>query len=124
MMETRPTRLREIIGAQLSAVSFVQDYVEFHFDGPVLRVFTRPAIATVDGKRRFPDAGSRDALCTAIRDIVREVEIREHEEIILHFASGRSIMVPIREDGFNLPEAFTFQTEPFHSKVLEVWNAE
>ena len=123
-MDKQRTKLPGIIGAQLSAVSFVQDYVEFHFDGPVLRVLTHPTITIAKDMFRFPEAGSRDALCTAIQDTIRDVEIQEHEQIVLHFVSGCRIAIPIREIGFTSPEAFTFQTKPFHSEVLEVWNAE
>jgi hypothetical protein len=120
-MNEPPTRLPEIIGEQLSAVSFVQDYVEFHFDGPVLRVYTRPTISAPEGEFRFPEAGSRDALCTAIRDLVCGVDIQEHSHITLHLSSGRKITVAIRDDGSPGPEAFTFQTEPCNSTVFEVW---
>jgi hypothetical protein len=122
-MSDTSTRLRDIVGEQLSAVSFVQDYVEFHFDGPVLRVYTQPRIVTVGGEFRFPETGSRDALCSAIADIVQDIEIREHDRIVLHFATNRKITVPIVEEGYAFPEAFTFQTEPYNSP-LEVWNSE
>jgi len=122
-MSMQSTQIIEIIGEQLSAVSFVIDYVEFHFDGPVLRVFTNPTISTTEGQFRFPDAGSRDALCTAIQDIVRDVEIHEHDQVILNFVSGRKITVPIQQDGYTMGEAFTFQMQLCDSP-LEVWNAE
>lgn len=123
-MSETSTRLRDIIDEQLSAVSFVQDYVELHFDGPILRVYTSPTISTDGRQFRFPDAQSRDALCSAIGNIVRDVVIEEHSHIVICFSSGREITVPIKETGYTLPEAFTFQTEPFDSPVLEVWNAE
>ena len=43
-----------LIGEQLSAVSFVQDYVEFHFDGPVLRALTNPIGTTPEAVVQFP----------------------------------------------------------------------
>jgi hypothetical protein len=33
-----------ILGEPLSAVAFVRDYVEFHFDGPVLRAISNPRV--------------------------------------------------------------------------------
>lgn len=34
--------LRHLVGLEVSAVSFVRDYVELHFDGPVLRAVSDP----------------------------------------------------------------------------------
>ncbi len=36
--------IERIVGEQLCAVSFVQDYVEFHFDGPVIRALAAPIV--------------------------------------------------------------------------------
>ena len=123
-MKEKPTKLRDIEGEQLSAVSFVQDYVEFHFDGPVLRAFTHPSAFTQEGSFRFPEAGSRDALCSFVQDTVQSVEIQENSHISLRFSNGRKIDIPIHEEGCTLPEAFTFQVEPYNPEVLEVWNME
>jgi hypothetical protein len=52
----------DLAGSELSGVCFVRDYVEFRFDGPVLRSLASP-VAVVDGVRfESPDAGSTDAL--------------------------------------------------------------
>ena len=37
-----PHGLESLIGEQLSAVTFVMDYVQFQFDGAVLTAFTGP----------------------------------------------------------------------------------
>ena len=58
-------------------MSFVGDYVEFRIDYNVLRALSMPQIVTPTGQEyRFPDAGSRDALCTLIDSSV--VEASEH----------------------------------------------
>jgi len=52
--------VESLAGEELSAVSFVRDYVEFHFDGPVLRALTNPRVE-IDGETiSFPEPGSRD----------------------------------------------------------------
>ena len=59
--------LRRLVGGDLDTVSFVRDYVEFRVDYNVLRALTPPQIRLPDGQsHRFPDAGSRDALCALI----------------------------------------------------------
>jgi len=53
------SRASEIIGQPLSGVAFVQDYVELHFDGKILRTLANPSIAGDRGRFAFPEAGSR-----------------------------------------------------------------
>jgi hypothetical protein len=52
---------RGLVGEQLNRVAFVMDYVEFGFNGSVLRALTDPIIEGEGGRLRFPEAGSRDA---------------------------------------------------------------
>lgn len=42
-VESRPG-IEGLIGEELNVVSFVMDYVEFHFNGPVLRALTKPTV--------------------------------------------------------------------------------
>jgi hypothetical protein len=42
--QTEEQSLQVIVGAQLSAVTFVQDYVQLHFDGPRLTAFSHPVV--------------------------------------------------------------------------------
>jgi hypothetical protein len=51
--------LKLLVGRDVSAVCFVRDYVELHFDGPVLRAIADPF--GVYGCRgwRFPDGRRR-----------------------------------------------------------------
>src|SRR5437763_16667810 len=41
--------LTELVGTQLNTVAFVMDYVEFKFNGPVLRALTDPMVDTDTG---------------------------------------------------------------------------
>jgi hypothetical protein len=64
--------LQMLIGEQLSTVTFVQDYLQLHFDGPRLTVFSHPVIRS--GEQTFSDGkpGFRDALCNNIAKKVTE----------------------------------------------------
>jgi hypothetical protein len=65
-LEGTRQRLAKIVGEPLSAVTFVRDYVQLHFDGPTISAFTLPTV-TVRGKTiAFADPGYRDALCARI----------------------------------------------------------
>ncbi len=72
----------DLVGCEVSGVSFVRDHVEMLFDGPVLRSLASPMVREGDQVARFPEPGSRDALC---RLIGRTVELAEdrHDALAL-----------------------------------------
>lgn len=55
-----------IIGEQLSAVSFVMDYLQLQFNGYLLTVLTPLVVVSDDHSYTFADLGYRDALCERI----------------------------------------------------------
>ena len=89
--------LAALRGGHLDTVSFVQDYVEFRINYNVLRALAPPVVEGSDGRRlRFPEPGSRDALCELIDTWVvsadevgsdesgdRRIEVRTDAEHVL-----------------------------------------
>lgn len=114
-----PSRLAEIIGQPMSAVSFVHDYVELHFDGKILRALTRPSVASDRDQLAFPEPGSRDALCELIGKRVVNVILRETECIEVRFGSNASVRVPLSDAERTGPEAAHFV--PGDDQPIEVW---
>lgn len=113
------TRIPELIGQPISAVAFVQDYVELHFDGRILRALANP-VATVGGASfKFPDAGSRDALCALIGRKVINVVVAEGGRIELKFDGGAFVRIPLAESERTGPEAAHFV--PRENEPIEVW---
>jgi len=82
--------ISDLIGEDLNAVCFVMDYVEFHFNGPVLRALSNPMVSTSSGVWTFPESGSRDQLTTLIGLTVVQVSVRDEEAISLDFSNGSS----------------------------------
>src|SRR5438874_8747737 len=86
---------RGLVGEQVNTVAFVMDYVEFKFNGPVLRALTNPIIEG-DGLRvRFPEPGSRDALCSLIGSRVAAVTITDDDRIELALSGDRTLTIPL-----------------------------
>ena len=111
--------VESLVGEELNAVSFVMDYVEFHFNGPVLRALSNPTVSIGDAKARFPEPGSRDLLCELIR---REVEAVSHapaDGIELTLAGGARLRVPLDRASYIGPEAAHFVTEETGVQVYE-----
>lgn len=109
--------IRALEGYELSAVSFVRDYVEFHFDGPILRAITPPAVNLSKGEFKFEMNGWRDALCSLIGRKVESIVLNK-SQIALSFEGGGEIKIPLTPTG-NAVEAMHFV--PAGHGPLQVW---
>jgi hypothetical protein len=95
-------------GEPMNAVSFVMDYVEFHFNGQVLRALSSPELQLGSTRIIFPEAGSRDALCSLIGDIVVGIDLAEDASLKLAFQSGARLTMPLDLAHRIGPEALHF----------------
>ena len=102
--------LQMIIGAQLSAVTFVQDYVQLHFDGPRLTVFSHPVVIRGDQTFHWGKPGFRDALCNSIAKKVTKAQIAYGESIAIAFVDGSVIKIPLKDEDYVGAEAVNFDT--------------
>lgn len=111
--------LHRLENEQLSAVTFIQDYVQLHFDGPCLTAYVWPHILTENGSIPPRVPGYRDALCGFIGSIV----VRAFEELgsrlVIQFVEGRTLEISIKESDKEGPEAAMFQDES--GKSWSVW---
>ena len=112
--------IESLAGEILSAVAFVMDYVEFHFNGPVLRAFTNSVVEALGSQIAFGQPGSRDALWSLIGAEVGTVEVRDEDFIRITFTDGRQLTIPLAQASRTGPEAATFHGELVHSP-LDVW---
>lgn len=111
--------IESIVNESLSAVAFVQDYVEFHFDGRILRSLTNASL-TSDGETwTFPEQGSRDALCRLIGRSVQRVNVNEGYRIEVAFAGGAILVIPLEASALIGPEAAHFV--PGENRPIDVW---
>jgi len=102
---TPSTMFEQLRGEQLSAVTFVQDYLQLWFDGPGINV-TNPLTVHSGGTSVTSwQQGFRDALCALITKIVATVECREGEAFIIRFEDGSRLSVSLREQDYTSAEA-------------------
>jgi hypothetical protein len=106
--QTEEKSLQMLIGEQLSAVTFVQDYLQLHFDGPRLTVFSPPVIRLGEQTFYKGKPGFRDALCHNIAKKVTEVRVAYGESIAIRFADGATIHIPLQDAGCPDGEAVNF----------------
>jgi hypothetical protein len=101
--------LQQIVGEQLSAVTFVQDYLQLHFDGPILNALTVVTVTSPEGQARSGEDQFRNLLCSCISKQVCGVDIREHDALLIRLADGSSVSVSLRDEDYCGPEAVTFR---------------
>ncbi|MGW1607264.1 hypothetical protein [Streptomyces eurythermus] len=96
--------LQLLKGLEVSAVSFVRDYVELCFDGPVLRALSDPFGVYGGHAWHFPAPGSGDLMRCYIGKTVDGYEEDPERRLTLHFGEHRFV-IPL-DDGSSLgPEA-------------------
>jgi len=101
--------LQQIVGEQLSAVTFVMDYVQLAFDGPMINAYTWPTVHVGDRAFRRGDPSYRDELCARVAiDVVAVRVPRDAIEIV--FADGTTIRISLRAEDLSegAPEAAEF----------------
>jgi hypothetical protein len=109
--------LKLILGAQLSSVEFVMDYVQLHFDGPTLTVYFWPVVKRNGNISRFGEPDYRDELCGRIGHKVVSAFLREDEAIDITFDDRAEIHISLRpEDVARLPEAGYFNPDIHNRK--------
>jgi hypothetical protein len=94
----------ELVGRELAAISFVRDYVEFHFDGPVVRALSDPS-GSVDGVAwSFADRSTVATMLDLIgREVVRVV-LDAARALTIELCDA-TITVPLDDDHRTGPEA-------------------
>lgn len=93
-----------LVGREVSAVSFVRDYVELHFDGPVVRAISEPLGMWGCSAWRFPKGQSLERLHAYIGLIVDDFVLQPGQYAQLAFGE-HSFTVPLDDESRKGPEA-------------------
>lgn len=96
--------LKEPEGNALSSVEFVQDYIQFRFDGPVLTSYSRPVIHMGSRVIKWAEPGYGDLFLTMVGSRVARTGL-EHEKVILELESGIRISISLKNEDYLGPEA-------------------
>lgn len=100
--------LDSLIGAELSSIEFVRDYIQFRFDGPCLTAISDPSIMWDGARLRRTDAGFCDTLLRFIGLAVNSTSVIPGKVLRIHFPGERSIDISLRLDSCAAVEAVTF----------------
>jgi hypothetical protein len=109
----------DLVGARLNAVAFVMDYIELHFDGPIVRSLARLTLTREGRVQRVPEVGARDGLCECIGAIVRQITLRDAISLQIELSNGATIEISLDNASRIGPEAMHFVPEI--GGPIQVW---
>ena len=96
---------RELEREQLSAVTFVQDYLQLTFDGPCINVTNPLTIHTRTCTVTSWQPGFRDALCSQIGKVVSSADFEAGEALVLCFTDNSVLSISLRPSDYTSAEA-------------------
>jgi len=107
-VEENQDHFSRLIGEQLSAVSFIMDYLQLQFDAFVLTVLTPLSVNTGSSSDRLGDLPYRDALCERIARNVNEVDLAS-DYLRITFDDGANFDISLKDEDYVGAEAINFQ---------------
>jgi hypothetical protein len=96
---------KKLEGGHLISVSFLQHYLQLHFEAPLLNIYTPITVSASGTATRSNDGGFRDALCGQIAKRVEAVSMVPREALIIAFEDGAQVSISLRPDDCPGPEA-------------------
>jgi hypothetical protein len=103
--------LAKLVGEELSAITFVRDYLQLHFDGPTINAYTLPIVTFRDSRWANGDTGYKDAICARIGVAVIGASTVPEDRLQLDFADGASVAISLRPEHRVIAEAAMY-TDP------------
>lgn len=109
--------LEQLIGKEVAGISFIRDYIEISFDGPILRYYIAPVLYTpeiID----IENINWRNSLCSLIGDTVTDIVCHKDIHIEISFRSGKRLIVDMVE---NPPHGEMMNFVPYWNGPISVW---
>jgi hypothetical protein len=93
----REKLLLHLVGARLTSVDFVLDYLILGFDEKgALTTLVWPEIVQGANVSRFGSSGYRDRLCSLITSIVQSATIQTDDAIDIQFVDDVELRIPLK----------------------------
>jgi len=100
--------LDELVGEELSGVTFVRDYLQLQFNPlPVLNAYTQVTVSCGDQVATFGEEPFANLLIGQINKFVRRVELRDDEFLRLTFEDESVVAISLFPADYVGPEAIT-----------------
>jgi len=103
--------LTAITDGELSAITFVRDYIQLHFDGPTINAYTLPTVVVGGSVFSHADPGYRDALCARIGATVRAAYADPGQRLQIDFSDDSSLSISLRPEDRVVEEAAVYNDD-------------
>lgn len=97
-----------IIGEELVAVEFVEDYLQLRFAAPLFTLYAWPHVLFPDFSLAYGEPEYRNALCAQIGEKVATASLEEGDALTIEFESGAVIGLSLREEDVDGPESGSY----------------
>ena len=97
-----------IIGEELVAVEFVQDYLQLRFSAPLFTLYDWPHVLLPDFSVAYGEPEYRNALCAQIGEKVAQASLDEGDSLTIEFESGTVLGLSLREEDVDGPESGSY----------------
>ena len=97
-----------VIGEELIAVEFVQDYLQMRFAGPLFTLYAWPHVLFPDYSLAYGEPEYRNALCAQIGEKITRASLEEGDSLTLEFENGTVFGLSLREEDLDGPESGVF----------------
>ena len=97
-----------LVGEELKAVSFVEDFLELRFEAPLFTLYDWPHVLLPDFSVAYGEPEYRNALCSLIGQEVTEASLEEGAALTIEFADGVVLGLSLREEDVDGPESGSY----------------
>jgi hypothetical protein len=97
-----------VVGQELVAVEFVQDFLQLRFEGPLFTLYAWPHVLLSDFSVAYGEPEYRNALCAQIGQTVAEASLEEGDRLTIELESGTVIGLSLREEDIDGPESGSY----------------
>ncbi len=94
-----------IVGEELKAVEFVEDFLQLRFETPLLTLYDWPHVLLPDFSVAFGEPEYRNALCSLLGEEVSAASLEEGSALTIEFANGMVLGLSLREEDVDGPES-------------------
>jgi hypothetical protein len=100
--------ISEVVGQELVAVEFVQDFLQLRFEGPLFTLYAWPHVLLSDFSVAYGEPEYRNAFCAQIGQTVAEASLEEGDRLTIELESGTVIGLSLREEDIDGPESGSY----------------
>jgi hypothetical protein len=97
-----------IIGEELVAVEFVEDYLQLRFAAPLFTLHAWPHVLFPDFSIAYGEPEYRNALCAQIGEKVTTASLEECDALTIEFENGTVFGLSLREEDVDGPESGSY----------------